>query len=73
MVEADDDSPSTDEYIHSGVGEQSLGGFAGWTAPNDFVCQAGHEYDTMTCYVVSGIRRLYLAWNNVVSTTPGRT
>ncbi len=58
------------------VGERMLGAFAGYGAPNDFVCEQGHRggfrWDVQTCCLGSGTRGLFLAWSNAVTEQAGR-
>ena len=49
------------------VAQRVLGGFAGWSQPNDFVSKVMHEWDLYTCCCAQGVRGLFNAWNNTVS------
>jgi hypothetical protein len=66
ITEAEDTSMDTKERTYEKVGQRSVGGFAGWAAPNDFVSDIGHTFDIMTCCSAHGTRALYLAWANTV-------
>ncbi|GAB2964679.1 hypothetical protein GCM10023080_027370 [Streptomyces pseudoechinosporeus] len=56
---------------HHRVGERVKGAFAGYGAPNDYVCDAvlgrGHTSDVQACCVGSGVRGLYTGWNATVT------
>ncbi len=54
------------------VAERVLGGFAGWSQPNDFVSKVMHEWDLYTCCCAQGVRGLFNAWNNTVSISGDR-
>jgi hypothetical protein len=65
---------SGDEHgwvTYARVGERVRGAFAGYGAPNDFVSDVpfgrGHTSDVQACCVGSGVRGLFLGWNNVVT------
>ncbi len=64
------------EKTYYRVGQRMLGAFAGYAAPNDFVCEfghrGGHRYDVQTCCLGSGTRGLFLAWSNGVTERYGR-
>jgi len=56
------------------VAQRSRGSFAGYSAPNDFVCDViegrGHTNDLQLCCLGSGTRGLFMGWSNIV--TEGR-
>ncbi|WP_327581564.1 glycoside hydrolase family 127 protein [Nonomuraea sp. NBC_00507] len=56
---------------HVRVGERLRGAFAGYGAPNDFVCDVelgrGHTADVQACCVGSGVRGLFWGWNSIVT------
>ncbi|WP_313692381.1 beta-L-arabinofuranosidase domain-containing protein [Halorarum halobium] len=62
-----EESMNDEECVFTDVGERSLGAFPGWAAPHDFVCDVDHMNDIMTCCVASGVRGLFLAWDNAVT------
>src|SRR5690606_26414769 len=45
-----------------GVVRRSLGAFAGWSMPNDFVAKVMHGWDLYTCCSAQGVRGLLSAW-----------
>jgi hypothetical protein len=50
------------------VARRALGGFAGWSQPNDLVSKRMHSYDLYMCCCAQGVRGLFNAWTNSVST-----
>ncbi|WP_049565695.1 beta-L-arabinofuranosidase domain-containing protein [Streptomyces sp. SBT349] len=56
---------------HHRVGERVRGAFAGYGAPNDYVCDValgrGHTSDVQACCVGSGVRGLFTGWNAVLT------
>jgi hypothetical protein len=48
------------------VARRSLGGFAGWSQPSDFVSKVMHEWDLYTCCCAQGVRGLFSAWSHAV-------
>ncbi|WP_100405524.1 glycoside hydrolase family protein [Bacillus solitudinis] len=52
------------------VAERTRGAFAGYSAPNDFVCDVnhgrGHTSDLQLCCIGSGTRALFMGWNNIL-------
>ncbi|HEY5466876.1 MAG TPA: beta-L-arabinofuranosidase domain-containing protein, partial [Clostridia bacterium] len=68
------DIPGRRSYYR--VADRMLGGFAGYAAPNDFVCEyghrGGHSVDIQMCCLASGTRGLFLAWSNIVTEKAGR-
>ena len=72
VVEADNHQKDTWKETYYQVGRRSIGSFAGWAAPNDFVCEIEHSYDIMTCCRAHGTRGLFLAWDNIVTEKNGR-
>jgi hypothetical protein len=59
------DLPDTDLSCFHDVGEKVLGGFGGWCAPNDFVGNCDLHFHLMNCCGPSGVKAIYLAWNNI--------
>lgn len=57
------------------VAKRTQGAFAGYSAPNDFVCDVnhgrGHTSDLQTCCIGSGTRGLYMGWSNIVTEHAG--
>ncbi|MFD2117824.1 hypothetical protein ACFSTH_17280 [Paenibacillus yanchengensis] len=57
------------------VGERTRGAFAGYSAPNDFVCDViegrGHTNDLQICCLGSGTRGLYMGWSNTITERNG--
>lgn len=57
------------------VAERTRGAFAGYSAPNDFVCDSphgrGHTSDLQTCCIGSGTRGLFMGWSNIVTEKKG--
>lgn len=49
------------------VARRVVGGFAGWSQPNDFVSKRMHSYDLYTCCCAQGVRGLFNAWTHAVS------
>lgn len=49
------------------VVERSVGGFAGWSQPNDLLSKVMHNWDLYMCCCAQGVRGLFNAWNNVVT------
>lgn len=65
-VKADIPSRLTDNVL-----ERVKGGFAGWSAPNDWVGNVPlTKYKMMNCCSGAGVRGLFLVWHNIVTTTP---
>jgi hypothetical protein len=56
---------------HHRVGERLRGAFAGYGAPNDYVCDSvlgrGHTADVQACCVGSGVRGLFTGWSLAVT------
>ena len=50
------------------VARRSVGGFAGWSQPNDLFSKVMHEWDLYTCCSAQGVRGLFNAWTNAVTT-----
>ena len=55
------------------VARRSLGGFAGWSQPNDLFSKVMHAWDLYTCCCAQGVRGLFNAWTNAVSAGDGET
>ncbi|MBB3126187.1 hypothetical protein FHS19_000841 [Paenibacillus rhizosphaerae] len=57
------------------VAERTRGSFAGYSAPNDFVCDViegrGHTNDLQLCCLGSGTRGLFMGWSNTVTEKNG--
>ncbi|HTW10609.1 MAG TPA: hypothetical protein VME46_24115, partial [Acidimicrobiales bacterium] len=55
---------------YSRVGDRVKGAFAGYSAPNDYVSEVplgrGHTNDVQACCVGSGIRGLFIGWDNAI-------
>ncbi|WNS46663.1 hypothetical protein [Paenibacillus sp. MMS20-IR301] len=53
------------------VADRTRGAFAGYSAPNDFVCDViegrGHTNDLQICCLGSGTRGLFMGWSNTVT------
>jgi hypothetical protein len=49
------------------VAKRSLGGFAGWSQPNDLFSKVMHDWDLYTCCSAQGVRGLFNAWTNSVT------
>lgn len=49
------------------VAWRSLGGFVGWSQPNDLVSKVMHEWDLYMCCSAQGVRGLFNAWSEAVS------
>lgn len=54
-----------------GVVRRSVGAFAGWSLPNDFVAKVMHGWDLYTCCSAQGARGLLNAWEAATSSTGG--
>ncbi|GAA3534543.1 hypothetical protein GCM10022419_012490 [Nonomuraea rosea] len=67
--DASGDEPGWTTHVR--VGERVLGAFAGYGAPNDYVCDVelgrGHTADVQACCVGSGVRGLFWGWNSIVT------
>lgn len=57
---------STDSVI-----ERSLGGFAGWSQPNDLLSKVMHDWDLYMCCCAQGVRGLFNAWTQAVTEANG--
>jgi hypothetical protein len=76
-VEQTDDK-SNDIQAHTTfykVAERTRGSFAGYSAPNDFVCDVnegrGHTSDLQICCLGSGTRGLFMGWSNTITEKNG--
>lgn len=60
---------------HYKVADRTQGSFAGYSAPNDFVCDViegrGHTNDLQICCLGSGTRGLFMGWSNTVTEKNG--
>ncbi|MCF6470582.1 hypothetical protein FAF44_19580 [Nonomuraea sp. MG754425] len=67
--DASGDEPGWSTHVR--VGERVRGAFAGYGAPNDYVCDVelgrGHTADVQACCVGSGVRGLFWGWNSIVT------
>lgn len=76
VVQTDDKSADI-PYVKSfyKVAERTRGSFAGYSAPNDFVCDVnegrGHTNDLQLCCLGSGTRGLFMGWSNTVTEDKG--
>lgn len=48
------------------VARRSVGGFAGWSQPNDLFSKVMHKWDLYTCCSAQGVRGLFNAWTHAV-------
>lgn len=76
VEESDDKSNDVPGYVtYYKVAERSRGAFAGYSAPNDFICEVnhgrGHTADLQTCCIGSGTRGLFMGWNNTITEKNG--
>ncbi|WP_159881708.1 hypothetical protein [Paenibacillus puerhi] len=57
------------------VAQRTRGSFAGYSAPNDFICDVnegrGHTSDLQLCCLGSGTRGLFMGWSNSVTEKNG--
>ncbi len=53
----DDEWETTERVV-----ERSVGGFAGWSQPNDLFSKVMHDWDLYTCCSAQGVRGLFNAW-----------
>lgn len=67
------DIPANKSYYK--VAERTRGSFAGYSAPNDFVCDViegrGHTSDLQLCCLGSGTRGLFMGWSNTITEKDG--
>lgn len=61
------DKTDSEWETHSNVLARSIGGFAGWSQPNDLISKVMHEWDLYACCCSQGVRGLFNAWNHVVT------
>lgn len=54
------DDNATDEELF-----KLVGGFSGWSAPNDLISKKMHNWDLYLCCCAQGVRGLFNAWTNV--------
>ncbi len=47
--------------------EAFVGGFSGWSEPNDLLSKVMHGWDLYLCCCAQGVRGMFNAWSNVVS------
>jgi len=72
-AEACADERAADEWQTTvDVAARALGGFAGWSQPNDLVSKVMHSWDLYMCCCAQGVRGLFNAWTNAVTAVPGR-
>jgi len=53
------------------VAQRALGGFAGWSQPNDLVSKVMHQWDLYTCCSAQGVRGLFNAWTHAATFEQG--
>jgi hypothetical protein len=72
-AEACADERGADEWeTTSNVARRALGGFAGWSQPNDLVSsKVMHGWDLYMCCCAQGVRGLFNAWTNAVTAGSG--
>lgn len=76
-VEESDDTSNDIPYNKTffKVAHRTRGSFAGYSAPNDFVCDVnegrGHTSDLQICCLGSGTRGLFMGWSNTVTENNG--
>lgn len=46
--------------------EKFIGGFTGWSAPNDLLSRVMHNWDLYLCCCAQGVRGMFNAWTNAV-------
>lgn len=51
--------------------EPFVGGFAGWSEPNDLLSKVMHNWDLYLCCCAQGVRGFYNAWTNAVNLVDG--
>ena len=67
-LEVSDGNESDPEWeTTKDVARRSVGGFAGWSQPNDLFSKVMHEWDLYTCCSAQGVRGLFNAWTNAVT------
>lgn len=76
VQQTDDRSNDVHAYLtHYKVADRTRGSFAGYSAPNDFVCDViegrGHTNDLQICCLGSGTRGLFMGWSNTVTENNG--
>jgi len=62
----DDEWETTERVV-----ERSVGGFAGWSQPNDLFSKVMHDWDLYTCCSAQGVRGLFNAWTNATTLENG--
>lgn len=66
-LEACGDERAEDEWSTTvDVARRSVGGWSGWSQPNDFVSKVMHSWDLYTCCCAQGVRGLFNAWGHAV-------
>jgi len=71
-VEACETERAGDEWATTeNVGRRVLGGFAGWSQPNDLVSKVMHGWDLYTCCCAQGVRGLFNAWTHAATCRHG--
>ncbi|MCH9671083.1 MAG: glycoside hydrolase family 127 protein, partial [Gammaproteobacteria bacterium] len=58
----DDEWETTERVV-----ERSVGGFAGWSQPNDLFSKVMHDWDLYTCCSAQGVRGLFNAWTHATT------
>jgi len=64
-VEGEDNDEEWETSVR--VAQRSLGGFAGWSQPNDLFSRVMHQWDLYTCCSAQGVRGLFSAWTQAVT------
>ncbi|MGG4032934.1 hypothetical protein ABEV74_04370 [Paenibacillus cisolokensis] len=77
VEETDDKSNDIPGWLsYYKVAQRTRGSFAGYSAPNDFICDhnhgRGHTSDLQICCLGSGTRGLYMGWSNTVTEENGK-
>ena len=52
--------------------QRSVGGFAGWSQPNDLVSKIMHNWDLYMCCCAQGVRGLFNVWTHAVTVAPDK-
>lgn len=62
----------SDEWrTYTDVTRRTVGGFAGWSQPNDLISKVMHHWDLYACCCGQGVRGLFNAWNAAVEQSEG--
>ncbi|OXS54726.1 hypothetical protein B1A99_25710 [Cohnella sp. CIP 111063] len=72
VEETDDKSKDVQGWLsYYKVAQRTRGSFAGYSAPNDFICDhshgRGHTSDLQICCLGSGTRGLFMGWSNTIT------